>query len=175
MKRLAIFSFAILLAFFMTACSNDSNGNDNPNASQPNLEENQNSEVTDNENTSSNNATSDKEEMKSKMDELEFSEIDVEVSYGKNQEYEAAIEQDKNRPIEAEVEDELNDVYLQGKEAFDDIYSKAKTLNLSSAASDEEVIDQVLKAFDLKSDYEKFEVEIKFNDGTELEVTDKKQ
>ncbi|MBD8007190.1 YusW family protein [Bacillus norwichensis] len=82
-----------------------------------------------------------------------MSEIEVEVSYGKDQEYEAEIEQGKNHPIEAEVEDELNNIYTKGKEAFDDIYPKAKKLNLTSDSSDKEVIDQVLKAaFDLKSD-----------------------
>lgn len=184
MKRLSILALILLLAVFTAACGNASGGNDPTNNGNQNSGET-NTGSTNNDNTGSNNdngdsnndntGSNDQDYMKSKMAQINFSEIEVEVSYGKDQEYEAEIEQDKNRPIEAEIEDELNNVYKKGKAAFDEIYPKASQLNLSSNSSDQEVIDQVLKAFDLKPDYEKFEVEITFNDGTKLEVEDKKK
>lgn len=121
--------------------------------------------------TSTDSATGD---MQGDMDKLSFKEIQVEVSYGKDKEYEAEIEQDENEPIEAKVEDELNEVYLKGQEAFDDLYSKVKNLDLTKDSTQQETIDSILNAFNLQADYEKFDVEIKYNDGSKLEVEDRK-
>ena len=121
--------------------------------------------------SSTDSATGD---MQADMDKLSFKEIEVEVSYGNDKEYEAEIEQDENEPIKAKVEDELNEVYLKGQEAFDDLYSKVKNLDVTKDSSQQETIDSVLNAFNLQADYEKFEVEIKFNDGSKLEVEDRK-
>ncbi|PIC86792.1 hypothetical protein CSV72_06720 [Sporosarcina sp. P20a] len=121
--------------------------------------------------SSANSATGD---MQAEMDKLSFKEIELDVSYGKDKEYEAEIEQDENEPIKAKVEDELNEIYLKGQEAFDDVYSKVKNLDVTKDSSQQETIDSILKAFNLQADYEKFEVEIKFNDGSKLEVEDRK-
>ncbi|AXI00128.1 hypothetical protein DV702_10610 [Sporosarcina sp. PTS2304] len=112
--------------------------------------------------------------MKVDMDQLSFKEIKVEVSYGKDREYEAEIEQDDNEPFEAKIEDEVNGVYLQGQEAFNDLYPRAEQLQLTKDSTKEETIEQVLQAFDLESSYEKFEVEIRFHDGSKLDVEDRK-
>ncbi|PIC64847.1 hypothetical protein CSV79_04290 [Sporosarcina sp. P13] len=122
--------------------------------------------------TQTTDATTDK--MKADMDKLSFKEIDVDVSYGKDIEYEAEIEQDNNEPLEAKVEDELNSVHLKGQEAFDELYPKIQQLQLTKDSTNEEAIDQVLKAFGLESNYEKFELEIHFNDGSKLDVEDRK-
>lgn len=113
-------------------------------------------------------------DMQADMDQLSFKEIEIEISYGNDQEYEAEIEQDNNEPIKAKVEDEVNNMYLKDQEAFDDLYPKVKNLDLTKDSSDQETIDQVLDIFDLQADYEKFDVEIKFNDGSKLEVEDRK-
>lgn len=119
-------------------------------------------------------ADTNKDQMQADMDQLTFREIDIEISYGKDSEYEAEIDQDDGQPIEAKVEDEVNGMYLKGQEAFDDLYPKVKQLDLTKDSPKEETINQVLKAFDLKDDYEKFEVEIKFNDGSKLDIEDRK-
>ena len=108
------------------------------------------------------------------MDQLSFKEIELEISYGNDQEYEAEIEQDDNEPIKAKVENEVNGVYLKDQEAFDDLYPKVKNLDLTKDSSDQETIDAVLDGFDLQANYEKFEVKIKFNDGSKLEVEERK-
>ena len=116
----------------------------------------------------------DDEYMREKMAELNFSEIEIDVEYQGGKEFEAEIDQDRNEPILAEVEDDLNNVYLRGREAFDHIFEKAKKLDLTSNSSKQEVIDQVLNAFDLPNDYIKIEVEIDFDDGKKLNVEDRK-
>ena len=112
--------------------------------------------------------------MKAEMDKLSFKEIQIEVLYSGDKEYEADIEQDENEPIEAKVEDEVNGVYLKNQEAFDDLYPKVKQLDLTKDSTKQEAIDQVLKVFGLDANYEKIEVEIKFNDGSKLDVEERK-
>lgn len=73
------------------------------------------------------------------------------------------------------MEGKLNDVYLRGQEAFDDISPKAKELDVTTDSSDQEFFDQVLSAFGLEPDYEKIEVDITFNDGTVREFESRKQ
>lgn len=186
MKRLPLLTFMLLLSLFLAGCGNDNSENtDNGSQNSPETDAESapsdsgttstDSGASENSNSNSTDAASDQDDMKAKMDQLAFSEIKVEVSYGKDREYEAEIEQDPNQPLEAEVEDELNGVYTKGKEAFDDIYPKAKELDITTDSTEQEIIDQVLSAFDLEPDYEKFEVDLTFNDGTVQEFENKKK
>lgn len=109
------------------------------------------------------------EYMATQMEALDFYEIELEVEYVDGKEYEIEIEKDDNRPYEAKIEDELNDVYLQGREAFDEIYPKVEQLQISKDSEQVDVVEQVLNIFDLPDNYKKFEIEVKFNDGSELD------
>ncbi|MCJ7839795.1 YusW family protein [Lederbergia sp. NSJ-179] len=178
MKRIFLVFYSLVLIGFLGACQSGG-GINGTNKAQDNTNEqgkdtNDHDSVNDSTTTDQTNDSDDQEQMKSQMDKLDFAEIEMEISYGKDQEYEAEIEQDKNRPIEAKVEDEINNEFLKGKEAFDSIYTKAEKLTLTKDSSDQETIDQVLNAFGLDKDYEKFEVEITFNDGSRLDVEDRK-
>lgn len=187
MKKIWL-SGAAALALGLAACGT---GNEQPNDSTPPAEEPADTEesteggnaaVPDSNPGADDNMQQNTEEttgaaagsMQEKMDQLTIREIGIEVSYGKDREYEAEIEQDKGRSIEAEVEDEINGVYLKGEEAFNDLYPKVQQLNLTKDSTKEETIEQILRIFNLESNYEKFEVEIDFTDGSELEVEDKK-
>src|SRR5690625_2048135 len=121
--------------------------------------------------TENNDAESldDDEYMTTKMDALDFYEIEIEVEYVDGKEYEVEIERDDNRPYTAEVEDELNNIYLKGKEAFDEVYPKIEQLSVNIDSEQTDVIEQVLSVFDLPDNYTKFEIEIKFNDGSEMD------
>src|SRR5699024_12574947 len=75
----------------------------------------------------------------------------------------------------AEIEDDLNDEYIKGQEAFDKLYPMVKALDVNPDSSKDDVFDQVLSAFDLDSDYDEIEVEIDFHDSDkELEYEDKR-
>lgn len=109
------------------------------------------------------------EYMEAKMDELSFYEIELEVEYVDGKEYEIKIEKDDNRPYKAQIEDELNNMYLNGEAAFDELYPKVEQLQLSSESDQSEVIEQVLDIFNLADNYTTFEIEVKFHDGSELD------
>ncbi|WP_153731456.1 YusW family protein [Sporosarcina obsidiansis] len=169
MKRLLI-SVVSIMTLSLAACGN---GTKEP-TTEKDTTNAPTSQPTDSTATDTAGKTESTDQMKTDMDKLSFSEIDVDVSYGKDKEYEAEIEQDLNEPIKAKVEDELNQVFLKGQDAFDDLYPRVQQLQLTKDSTNEETIDQVLKAFELEANYEKFEVEIKFNDGSKLDIEDRK-
>ncbi|HLR09630.1 MAG TPA: YusW family protein [Bacillota bacterium] len=157
----------IALVFLLGACSYQNN--DTQNAREPNQAKD--NETASEEQAEQNDQTDDEQAaMKNKLEQLGYKEIEIEVSYGDDKEYEAEIEQ--NSMVTAELEDELNDEYLKGMEAFDAIYPYAEQLSLTPNTDMETAINAVLDAFDLDADYEQFELEITFQDGKELEFED---
>lgn len=184
MKRSLQLLVVILFSIFLAACGNQADNNDTSSNNDNADTGNQAQDEADNENDAddeSDDAANDTqadsdEEMIDKMKELDYAEIEVEIDYGKDNEYEAEIEQDKDKnEIEAELEDEVKEnIDIKGKEAFDKIYPNVKKLTIDQNTSKEDAIDQVLEAFDLDSNYEEFELEITFQDDTELEFEDKK-
>jgi YusW-like protein len=106
------------------------------------------------------------------MAKLDFSEIDLEVSYGEKKEYEAEINHDHSGFIGGEIDDDINNEHLRGRVAFDSIYPKVKKLTISEDTNKKDAINQILKAFDLPADYNRFELKIIFNNGTKLEYVD---
>ena len=113
--------------------------------------------------------------MNSEMNKLDFSDIELEVYYGEQKEYEAKITYDNSGFIGGEVDDDLNNEHLRGKVAFDSIYQKVKNLTISKDTNKKDAIDQILKLFDLPADYMNFELEIILNDGTKLKYKDLKR
>lgn len=112
--------------------------------------------------------------MKQKMSELDYTDFELEVDYGSDQEYEAEIEQNKAKDtVEADLEDELNGDDLKGQEAFDKIYPLVEQLTIDQDTSKADAIAEVLDAFDLNDNYEALEIEITFSDGTKIEFEDK--
>src|SRR5699024_12484996 len=106
--------------------------------------------------------------MKSKMDELDYVDFELEVDYGQDKEYEAEIEQ-KEGNVKADLEDEINGEDLNGQEAFDKIYPLVDKLTISKDTEKEDVIEEVLEVFDLDDDYRELELEFTFSDGVKTE------
>ena len=182
MKRLLITGVSVL-AIGLAGCGTDTTDDsveENTDAANPPVEQPLEPATGDTEENSSDDTQTDSsttstiEDAQGKMDKLSFQEIELEISYGNDQEYEAEIEQDDNEPVKAKVEDELKDVYLKDQEAFDELYPRVENLDLTKDSSDQETIDAILNAFNLQNDYEKFEVEITFNDRSKLEVEERK-
>lgn len=192
-KMLTILSVFFVISFF-TGCNanNEPEGNSNNevienNNIAENNGDNEEDKVDNNENVENESGSNTSEaaddfteaknqdDMKEMMDQLNFTEIEIEISYGKDKEYEVEIEHHSNGDIEAEVEDEINGIDIDDDlEAFNHLYPLVKQLNVNQGSDKQDVINQVLNIFNLDSDYEKFEVEITFEDGVEIEFEDRK-
>jgi hypothetical protein len=104
-----------------------------------------------------------------------FSKFDLEVDYkGLNNDYEADYE-NENDEIEAKVDDNINDEHLNGDKAFNKLSSKFKKLNFDQRTPDEDVKKEVIDAFGLKKDFQSFELEVRFSNGTEKEYNFKQK
>lgn len=172
MKQILFISLSVFCIALLTACGGQTNETDN--TVQKNVTQNDKGEITNINDPNPLHNTQDQYEMKSKMAKLNFSELDLEVSYREQKEYEAEINYDNSGLIGGKVDDDINNKHIRGKAAFDSIYQKAKNLTISKDTNKRDVIEQTLKSFDLSVDYNKFDLEIIFNDGTELEYVDTK-
>lgn len=189
MKKISMLLSAVLIVIFLAACGDDSSDeNSVEDTAQDAIEDTlDNNEGDDNDNgeedadvneegdtsEEASDQASDQDDMKKMMDELNFDKIDIEISYGKNKEYEVEIERHSNGDIEADIEDELNGEDIDDDlQAFNKLYPKVKQLDIEQDTDKEEVIRQVLDIFELDNDYEEFDVEITFDDGTKLSYED---
>lgn len=183
MKKVFLLIATLVLSVTLAACgtqnNDDSTNADKADEGTTNTEDQNNDNNTDDQNdngemnddNTTDAATDD--DIKKKMDELDYTDFELEVDYGKNKEFEAEIEQDGNG-VEADLEDELNGVDVNGEEAFNKIYPNVKKLTIDRDTNKDDAIKDVLKAFDLDADYTKLELELTFKDGTKVEFEDKK-
>lgn len=104
---------------------------------------------------------------------LNFIEFKLEVEYADQKKYEAEYEVD-NGNIEAEIEDDLNDIKVKGNEASQKLEPLFKELNIKQDTPKEVAIKNTLNVFGVPDDYLKFELEITFDNNTEIEFEDDK-
>lgn len=197
MKKTIALCSALLVALFLTACGQDTNDtNDTNNQADNETTEN---ETTENETENTGDHVADDEEqtmdgngseteeadpkneagnqadMKEMMEALDFDKIEIEISYGNDQDYDMEIEYHGHGDVEAEIEDEINGVDIDNDlKAFNHMYPSVKELDIDRSMDKQTMIDQVLEAFELGNDYEEFEIEITFEDGTKLSFEDRK-
>lgn len=125
-----------------------------------------------NENTDQN---PNQDDMLSKMEELNYTDFELDIEYANNETYEAELKTEKqHQRIDVEIDDDLNGVRLERDEAFDILYPLVAELNINQDTSKEDTIADVLKVFNLPENYKKFEIEITFRDGPTMEYEDKK-
>lgn len=186
MKKIRFMMIAVLSIIVLAACTSaddDSQGETNNDQNEEtelqddSMTDDTGDEQTDNQpNEDDTTTTGDIEQnddKNEKMKEIDIAEFELEVEYADHQEYEAEIEKRSNGDYEAELEDDLTDKHLKGDEAFDHLYTLLENVNVNPDSSKEDTIESFLKAFDLDENYEEFEVEITFQDGTVLEYEDK--
>lgn len=137
--------------------------------------ENQGNDMDDDDDATTSTDGADQADMEAQLENLNFHDIEIEISYGEDREFELSLDRDDDdNRIDAEIEDEINNVFFEGRDAFEHIFPKLESLELSSDSAEEEVIEQVLNAFDLPNDYDKFEIEVYFNDGKRIDFEHRK-
>lgn len=186
MKKILVLFSALFTILFLAACGDNSSDDIQDEGDvaieESDVAESDNQEDLDEEESSDEEIEQDEEvldqaenqeDMKAMMDTLNFDEIELEISYGNDKEYEIEMDHHSNGDVEAEIEDELNGEDIDDDlEAFNKLYPLVKKLDIEQGTEKDDVIKQVLDAFDLEDDYEEFEVDITFNDGTEIEYED---
>lgn len=105
----------------------------------------------------------------SQMERVPFTEFELEIEYNNDIEYEVDIDRKSNGHYKIKLEDDVNNVHLTNREAFEHLYPMISMLTITNDSETDDVIDDVLNVFDLTDDFSKFNLEIKFNDGIERE------
>jgi len=109
---------------------------------------------------------SDTEQTKESL--FNFTNFDLDVEYAENKEYDVDYESESNE-LEAEIKDDISNTQVKGDEAFEVLRPIFEQLKFDKDSPNEDVVSEVTKAFDLDEEYQKFELEVKFLDGTEKE------
>jgi hypothetical protein len=154
-KSVKVLSLPFAALLFITGCG-DEEVVQNPPAEQAGT-----SETTSDQNQSSDQTV------------LLLKDFELSVEYAKDKEYKVEYETLDNE-TEASIEDEVNDKHLQGDEAMDELMPLLEQLTFNEKTSKENVIKEVIAAFNLNEDYQEFELEVQFNDDTIKEYEDHK-
>ena len=180
MKKMNIFISITALSFVLAACGN--NANDKEQVTDKPVTQGASNGTTDNQDTATTNETntnvgantSTQDDMQKKMDEIDYTDFSLSVDYANHQEYEAELEENSHNSVEAEIDDTINNVKKKGPDAFNELYPIVKQLTITQQTSKADVLQEVMEAFNLPADYQEFELEIRFKDGTKIEFEDRK-
>ena len=174
MKWLAIPLSLLLLA----ACGNDNNdevtntpenapteGTTNNNGTTDN---NNNNGTTNNDMNGEGATTTNNAVTNANNNAFDFTHFSLDVDYGGAQEFDVEYENEQSG-VEASYEDDVNNNRYYGNDAYDRMESVFQSFKFNKDTSEDEVIKEVLNAFNLPEDYQKFDLEVRFADGTEKE------
>jgi hypothetical protein len=100
-----------------------------------------------------------------------FNNFDLEIEVDGHDAIEAEYEVGKS--IEAKYVNRLASLNLKDQEAFDKLDEFFTKIMLTHDMSNQDVIDKIMEWFGLDT-YTKFDLEVNFDDGTNLDIEDRK-
>ncbi|CAM4202161.1 hypothetical protein BAQ48_22040 [Bacillus luti] len=102
---------------------------------------------------------------------LNFNEFSLDADYqDTKKDYEADYKNlAADKKMEAKLEDHKTNAKFTGDEAITKLSPLLQELKFDKDTPDQEVIDQVVNVFKLDKDYQKFDLEVVFSDGTKKE------
>ena len=100
-----------------------------------------------------------------------FSSFDLDIEVGGKDAIEA--DYDVKKRAEAEYENKLESVKLKDSAAMDEFNLLFLDIRITKETPKQEVIDNILKWYKLDT-YSKFDLEVEFDDGTLLDIEEKK-
>ncbi|MEH6941791.1 YusW family protein [Bacillus sp. JJ722] len=166
MKKLLALTMCAGLLVLGACGNNDDNDKDtvnNPPENAP-VENGNDNDTVDNAGSSTDN----KNNTATNTDSIPFTSFDLDVDYDNYKSFEVDYDNETDG-MEAKIEDELNNRTLRGDEALAEMRSRFESYKFDKNTAPDEVINEVIKSFDLKEDYKQVDLEIKFADGTEKE------
>lgn len=104
---------------------------------------------------------------------FDFTHFSLDVEYSMTESFEAEYENEQSG-VEASIEDDVNGENVYGDEAYTRLEPIFQAFTFDASTADDEVIAEVLRAFNLKEDYTDLELEVRFADGTEKEYNKQK-
>jgi hypothetical protein len=101
-----------------------------------------------------------------------FTEFELDVDYPDEDDvFDVSYEEDRDA-VEAEYENKRTGQDLSGNDAMRELEPIFGGLDFDVDTPDDEVISQVVEAFEIEEGYSSLEIEVRFPDGTEKEYTD---
>ncbi|WP_369901450.1 YusW family protein [Bacillus manliponensis] len=159
MKILFSILLSLMLVPIITGCNNPATDTNDNNGDKAVTEDTAKDNVDE-------NATNRGEGLK-----LSFNDFDLDVDYqdtAKNYETEYQTKTD-TEAMEAKIQDPKANGVLTGDEAMNKLQPLLEQLKFDKNTADQEVIDEVINVFQLDKDYQKFDLEVVFTDGTKKE------
>lgn len=147
----------IFVMLFLVACNQDNTAPDNPKINETSHKSNNN-----------------QNDMVEKIESLPFYKFELDVEYQKDVDFNVELEQNPSGNIDVEYEHSSKGIRSYGKEAFDLLYPKLKSLTITETTSQEEAISEALKVFELEDNYLEFEMDVIFHDGSNMNIDVKK-
>lgn len=169
-KKMSYFKSIGILIFLVSvlyACNNDNNnkdelvtGTDQANqtteANQANQNDNGQTEQT---------VTDDQNEGDEPVDTpYNFTHFDLDVEYENDISYEVEFANDQ-KGVTAEIDDEINKVETRGDDANNKLVKYFELLTFDANSEDNDVLSQVITAFNLDEDFKSFELEVEYKNG----------
>ncbi|ASB90712.1 YusW family protein [Bacillus sonorensis] len=90
----------------------------------------------------------------------------LKVNYGDGKHNTFEAEYHKQEREEAEIKDKLNDADREGEEALNEMKMVLSELSVTKSDKESAVIRNVLEAFNLDDGYDRFQLKVKWADGT---------
>jgi len=98
--------------------------------------------------------------------------FDLVTEYADQKHYKVEYKKEHDHVVKAYIQDSvLHKDTVKGKDAFTHLKPKLDKLSFDKSTSEDKVIKDVLETFGLKTDYNFFELKVKFTDGTEKTYT----
>ncbi|WP_157796432.1 YusW family protein [Bacillus sp. FJAT-45037] len=162
MKKMRAIIVLVAVLLMISACATDDNVVESPTGNQEEdnvvMDESEESADTGDE-------TGDGTDNGMDPETYAFTHFELEVEYANDQEIDIDYENESDG-MEAKYENDFEGIDLRGDEAMQELDPYFSQLTFDQSTPDNEVIEQVISVFNLEPDYEEFELEVTFEDGT---------
>lgn len=190
MNKVFLYMGIVMLSLFLVGCGNTNDAKNNVDDTDSNgvvddTVNNDQAEMGDNNmNKTNNNAADDNrketnDEVNTQTDtttegkrnyQYSFEKFELDVDYDDMDDaIEVEFDNEPNDELEASYEDRTKDIRLHGEEAMSELDSIFSSFNFDENTSEDEVLDAVVEAFDIRDDARKIELEIEYGTGVEKE------
>nr|WP_106782769.1 YusW family protein [Lysinibacillus timonensis] len=176
MRKFRLYTAAIVVFLILSGCNADDDQVTNVPENVPVEQDGavtQNGTTTQNGTNTQTDATTQSDTNQTEQATIPFTNFDLDVKYDNNQEYDVDYESEQNG-MEAEIKDDRANNQLKGDEAFAVLQPIFEQLTFNKETPEEEVISEVVNAFNLDGNYQEFELDVEFPDGTEKEYNVRK-